>query len=121
MRLSFLPLSSQFRNNFGPEFEGDKDFVYCLGIFFPAVTGIMAGANMSGEIKNPAVSIPKGTLMAVFVSGVVYWILGVLLGASIEREVFTINGTLTNSREEGAPGPGGLFPAYPHRILLLTT
>ena len=68
----------------------------------------MAGANISGEVKNPAVSIPKGTLLAVFSSGLVYWILGVLLGASIEREVFNINGTLTNSREEG--GRGGRAP-----------
>lgn len=61
----------------------------------------MAGANISGEVKNPGVAIPKGTLLAVFVSAAVYWMLGVLLGASIEREIYTVNGTLTTSRSEG--------------------
>jgi len=60
-------------------------FFYAFSIFFPAVTGIMAGANISGEIKKPEFSIPYGTLLAVGVSGVVYIILGYLMGASVER------------------------------------
>jgi len=79
-----------------------------LAIFFPAVTGeprlpcfasarfqcifvlfssgIMAGANISGEIRNPRVAIPKGTLMSVAISTVVYMALAVMLGASVTRE-----------------------------------
>lgn len=43
-----------------------------FAIFFPAVTGILAGASMSGELKDPRVSIPKGTVWAIIVSFGVY-------------------------------------------------
>lgn len=56
-------------------------FWQVFAIFFPAVTGIMAGVNMSGDLKSPARSIPKGTFMAIGVGYLIYMTLPVLLAS----------------------------------------
>lgn len=51
------------------------------------VTGIVAGANISGDLKNPGRAIPRGTLYAVGGSTVVYLMLVVAFGATLTRYV----------------------------------
>ncbi len=53
-----------------------------FAVFFPAVTGIMAGVNMSGDLKDPARSIPKGTFIAVGVGYIVYMTVPIILARS---------------------------------------
>ncbi|GIQ85103.1 hypothetical protein KIPB_006726 [Kipferlia bialata] len=60
-------------------------FMTALGIFFPAVTGIMAGANLSGSLKDPSHDIPKGTILAVGSSALVYIALIWLVGAFVSK------------------------------------
>ena len=43
---------STFKDNYGPGFTDGYDWIAVFSVFFPAVTGMMAGANISGELKN---------------------------------------------------------------------
>ena len=69
-----------------PQYAEGETFWTIFALFFPAVTGIMAGANMSGDLRDPARSIPLGTLSAIVVTGLVYVSQAILLGASRPRQ-----------------------------------
>lgn len=73
-------------DNFSPEFRGGESFFSVFSVFFPAATGILAGANISGDLKNPQTAIKKGTLLAILVTTISYVLFAVIAGLCVVRD-----------------------------------
>ena len=74
-----------------------------FAVFFPAATGIMAGANMSGDLRDPKRSIPVGTLSAIAVSLVIYVLLAYWLARSATTGELVSNYTVMIDRASWGP------------------
>lgn len=65
-----------------------------FAIFFPAVTGIEAGAAMSGDLKDSKKSLPLGMLSAIAVSFVIYVIVAFYLDRLTDATTLISNNTI---------------------------
>jgi len=92
-----------FWGDFAGEGGQGTNFWLVFAIFFPAATGIMAGANMSGVLADPRRSIPVGTLGAIGVSFVVYLALAFWLAKSASPEELLSNPTFMIDRAAWRP------------------
>uniref|UniRef100_A0A673XS31 Solute carrier family 12 member 3 n=1 Tax=Salmo trutta TaxID=8032 RepID=A0A673XS31_SALTR len=89
-----------FAENFVPGWRGPEgNFFGMFSIFFPSATGILAGANISGDLKDPTVAIPRGTLMAIFWTTLSYLIIAATIDAS-----GVMNDTLAVSSADSCQG-----------------
>ncbi|XP_071997805.1 solute carrier family 12 member 2 isoform X2 [Engystomops pustulosus] len=85
-----------FSENFGPDFRDGETFFSIFAIFFPAATGILAGANISGDLADPQMAIPKGTLLAIVITTIVYMGVAVSVGSCVVRDASgNVNDTLS--------------------------
>ncbi|KAK7068979.1 hypothetical protein SK128_015897 [Halocaridina rubra] len=98
--------STVFYDNLYSDYRVDatgkqQDFFGVFSVFFPACTGILAGANISGDLKDPSAAIPKGTLLAIAATYLSYIIFVLICGAATVRDATGIvdtvfNGSFTN-------------------------
>lgn len=86
-----------WQQNLAPAYAGGTSFWLVFAIFFPAVTGIMSGVSMSGDLREPSRSIPRGTLLAVLVTFVIYALQMFWLAYNAPREEL-INNKLVMER-----------------------
>ncbi|XDV19322.1 hypothetical protein PO909_024811 [Leuciscus waleckii] len=87
--------SEIFMENLFPDWRGpDGDFFRMFAIFFPSAIGILAGANISGDLKEPEIAIPRGTLMAIFCTTISYLAISSTVGACVLRDA---SGNLNDS------------------------
>ena len=63
-----------------------ESFWVLFALFFPAVTGFTQGVSMSGDLKDPGRSLPLGTLTAVVLSIVVYFLTAVVFAGALPRD-----------------------------------
>jgi solute carrier family 12 sodium/potassium/chloride transporter 2 len=116
----YLLTVETFKSNMGPDYrnyEGvDHDFFSVFAVFFPAVTGIVAGANLSGDLKDPSSAIPLGTLLAIFVTFLSYICYAIMMGGCMLR---TASGNVTEYLQvKGEPAEWRLFSNCTERTCL---
>ncbi|XP_058817397.1 bumetanide-sensitive sodium-(potassium)-chloride cotransporter-like [Topomyia yanbarensis] len=106
----FMGFSTQvFTENLKPDYRYsenvNQNFFTVFGIFFPSVTGVQAGANICGDLKDPASAIPKGTLLALLISAISYISFVFFAGAAAVRDASgnitdLVNGTFVSCTAE---------------------
>ena len=91
------PSGSTFRSNVKSDYVEDSgcdgvcNFAKVFAILFPAATGIMEGANLSGDLKDPGKSIGKGTLYALITSIVIYMAMVMQFASAFPRSTLQGN------------------------------
>uniref|UniRef100_A0A7N8XA96 Solute carrier family 12 member 5b n=1 Tax=Mastacembelus armatus TaxID=205130 RepID=A0A7N8XA96_9TELE len=69
-------------------------FTLLVGIYFPSVTGIMAGSNRSGDLRDAQKSIPIGTIAAITTTSTTILYLFILTGFLSDMFGEGVNGNL---------------------------
>ncbi|XP_046651512.1 solute carrier family 12 member 3-like isoform X1 [Daphnia pulicaria] len=83
-----------------------QNFISVFSVYFPASIGILAGANVSGDLKNPNSAIPKGTILAIIICSISYAGVAIICAATVARQATgrvmdLANGTYLNCTAAG--------------------
>ncbi|XP_047219699.1 solute carrier family 12 member 1 [Girardinichthys multiradiatus] len=97
-----------FMENFKPDFRDGETFFSVFAVFFPAATGILAGANISGDLRDAQDAIPKGTLLAILITGVTYLAVALCVAGTVVRDA---TGNTTDLITPGVPCNGSAVTA----------
>ncbi|CAG9768304.1 unnamed protein product [Ceutorhynchus assimilis] len=92
--LNSTTLYSNLFEHYGKDYTAKGElvtFATVFGVLFSGVTGIMAGANMSGELKNPGKSIPRGTLSAIGFTLTIYLSMSLLVASTSTKDLMQNN------------------------------
>ncbi|MBL7029454.1 MAG: Na-K-Cl cotransporter [Candidatus Marinimicrobia bacterium] len=93
--MSTMSLASNYGDGYG--------FWAVFAVFFPAVTGILSGVSMSGDLKNPQKSIPMGTLLAVGVGALIYFSMAIWLSGVASPSELIINNSIIMDLSRWSP------------------
>lgn len=96
-----------------------QNFISVFSVYFPASIGILAGANVSGDLKDPNTAIPKGTILAIVICSISYAGVAIICAATMARQATgnvmdLANGTHLNcsSSVNGTDCRSGLYYDY---------
>uniref|UniRef100_A0A8C5A8T3 Solute carrier family 12 member 10, tandem duplicate 1 n=1 Tax=Gadus morhua TaxID=8049 RepID=A0A8C5A8T3_GADMO len=94
-----------FSDNLMSKYTNGNDFFAVFAIFFPSAIGILSGVNISGDLKDPATAIPKGTLGAIFLTTLSYLGICVTIGSVVVREASgNVTDVLLGNSTDGCKG-----------------
>jgi amino acid transporter len=68
------------------DFRNMNEFFLVFAIVFPAFTGMTAGVGLSGDLKDPSKSIPRGTIIATITGLLIYLVVIYKLAISASPE-----------------------------------
>ena len=91
LSLGSVFLGSSENLKVGSDIIESPSFATLFGIFFPAVTGFTAGVAMSGDLKNPKISIPWGTMLSISIGLIIYILLSLFIYYNIDGQFLRSN------------------------------
>jgi amino acid transporter len=86
-----------------PNYTGSYDFWAVFAVFFPAVTGILSGVSLSGDLKDPSKSVPIGTILSVIAGAVIYVLIAVWFSLTASPDELVSNNTIMISIARWGP------------------
>ncbi len=94
----FISLAMFFAGHTGHEqsgelhnfvFRNQDSFFVWFAICFPAFTGMTAGVGLSGDLKDPKKSIPRGTMWGTIIGMIIYIFIVYKFSISLDAETLT--------------------------------